>query len=218
MRGPTALAACVTVALLLTLAVRPARAGDGDVAPGAGVHLGMTLLETGYDVGAGIGLLSYSSDLQGVEARRLRTSGGLLLGSAAVHGLRVGLALELVHTTAVSGWKPTRWRAAAAVASGSLHLVAAGLALGAIGSAQLSEADLGRYECVVRVGCGGVHASPVGAALLVEAGLVTMSLPYTLVEMIIGIEASRRLRPRDERRKGFVMNVSPTGVFVAGRF
>ena len=206
-----------TVALLLLLAA-PAHAGDRDMAPGAGVHLGMTILETGYDLGAGIGLLAHAGTLGHDEGRRFRTSGGLLLGSAAVHSIRLGLAAELLHTSVRTGWEPTRWRAGAAILSGSLHLLDAGLALGGYASAQLTEAEMGRYECVIRVGCGGAHASPVGTVLLIEAGLITMSLPYTIVEMIIGIEAAKRLQPRSKRREGFVMNVSPTGLFVSGRF
>lgn len=218
MRG-SSLIVGVTLALLVAVTAPPARAGDL-VVGGASVHLGMTLLETGYDVGAGIGLLVNAGELEGIDARRLRTSGGLLLGSAAVHGLRTGLALELLHTTVRSGWKPTRWRAGAAILSGSLHLVAAGMAIGAFGAAELSEADMGRYECVVRVGCGGFHASGVGTVLLIEIGLATMALPYTIVEMLVGIEAAKRLRPRSKRREGFVMTVSPTptGVVIAGRF
>jgi len=214
-RPTIALCACATLALLLAT---PAQAGDRNVAPGAAVHLGMTLLETGYPIALGAGLLAQAGDLESSSARNLRTAGGLLFASATVQGLRAGLALELVHTTVQRGWEPTRWRAAAAILSGSLHLVAAGLGLGAFGVAQVSEAELGVYQCYVGWGCGGPRGSPLGAAILVEAVFVAMAVPYTIVEMLIGIEAAKRLRPRAKRKEGFVMTVSPTGIVIAGRF
>ncbi len=204
----------VTTFLLLA----PARgvAAEGDVAWGAGVHLGLTLAEAGLCVGNAAGMHRFGQEQADGDAARL--GGRLEVGAAVVHGLRAGLALELVITTSRSGWRPSPWRATAAVGSGALHLLATGLTAGALVSADLPDEVFGDRECYPSGHCSGTPASPLGGALIAQTAFLVFSVPYALAEIVVGVHAAKRSRPDRQRAARVQLSIGSSGVLLSGRF
>ena len=140
------------------------------------------------------------------------------LGAAVVHGLRAGLALELVITTSRSGWRPSPWRATAAVGSGALHLLATGLTAGALVSADLPDEVFGDRECYPSGHCSGTPASPLGGALIAQTAFLVFSVPYALAEIVVGVHAAKRSRPDRQRAARVQLSIGSSGVLLSGRF
>jgi hypothetical protein len=216
-----ALLVVAVLALASSLAL-PARAGELDptgVAWASGVHLGITLVETGLGVGAGAALFRHASLVGDPEAAAAaRTAGGLQMGVAVIEGMRAGLAVELLVTASTTEVTPTKWRATAAIASGSLHLLGSGFALASTISSGLGAEAFGERICYGRYGCFGDGANDLGGVLLAQLVFVVASVPYSLIEIGIGASTAKKARPDPYAVVDVSFSVTPTGLALSGRF